>query len=128
MSNNSANFDGSSFTGNFSQGNVKGDMTANINSENTDNSNSKNIHELISELQASVESDSSLNNSDKQEALQEVNKLKEAAKNPENSNNISSVKSASRMLRGIATELPNATKFVEACTKLLPLITKIFGL
>ncbi|MEM6752338.1 MAG: hypothetical protein AAF630_05125 [Cyanobacteria bacterium P01_C01_bin.38] len=127
MSNNSANISGSTFSGNFAQGNVKGDMKY-ISSVNADNSNSKDVGELISQLQASVESDSTLNQSDKQEALQQINKLEEAAKNPENSNNTNSVKRASRMLKGIASELPTATKFVEACTNLLPLITKTFGL
>ena len=127
MSNNSANFSESTFSGNFAQGNVKGDMKY-ISSVNAHNSNSKDIGELISQLQASVESDSALNQSDKQEALQQINKLKEAAKNPENSNSTNSVKRASRMLKGIASELPTATKFVEACTNLLPLITKTFGL
>ncbi|MEO0843194.1 MAG: hypothetical protein AAFV71_07070 [Cyanobacteria bacterium J06633_8] len=127
MSKHSANFNGG-FSGNFVQGNVTGNITASFNSGNTDNSNSQNIHELISQLQASVESESALNQSDKEQALEEVSKLKQAAKNPENSNSTNSVKGASRMLKGIASELPTATKFVEACTNLLPLITKSFGL
>lgn len=128
MNRDSANIHNSTVNGNFVQGTVKGNVEAKITSVNTDNSSNQDILELISQLQASVESDSSLNESDKQEALEEVNKLKEAAKNPKNSNSISSVKSASRMLKGIASELPTAAKFVEACTKLLPLITKTFGL
>lgn len=128
MNRDSISFNNSTFTGNLVKGTVKGNVEAKITSVNTDNSSNQDILELISQLQASVESDSSLNESDKQEALEEVNKLKEAAKNPKNTNSISSVKSASRMLKGIASELPTATKFVEACTNLLPLITKTFGI
>lgn len=128
MSKHSVNVDGGGIYGNFVQGNVQGNMTASFNSGNTDNSNNQNIHELISQLQSSVESESALNQSDKEQALEEVNKLKQAATNPENSNSITSVKNASRMLKGIASELPTATKLVEACTNLLPLITKTFGL
>lgn len=128
MNRDSTSFNNSTVTGNFVQGTVKGNVEAKITSVKTDNSSNQDILELISQLQASVESDSSLNQSDKQEALEEVNKLKEAAKNPKNSNSISSVKSASRMLKGIASELPTAAKFVDGCNKLLPLITKTFGL
>lgn len=128
MNRDSISFNNSTFTGNLVKGTVKGNVEAKITSVNTDNSSNQDILELISQLQASVESDSTLSQSDKQDALQQINQLKEAAKNPENSNNTNSVKRASRMLKGIASELPTATKFVEACTNLLPLITKTFGL
>lgn len=129
MGDNSVNFTGSSFSGNFAQGNVTGNMEAKIASGNTGEfSNTQDVMELLSELKASLESDLNIKQSDKEQVLEQVEILEKAAQTPDNSNSVSNAQRASRMLRGIAGELPSATKFIEACSRLLPVISKTFGL
>ena len=129
MSDNSVNFTGSSFSGNFAQGNVTGNMEANISSTNAGEfSKTQDIMQLLSELKASLEGDSNLKQSDKEQVLEQVEILEKAAQTPDNSNSVSNAQRASRMLKGIAGELPTATKFIEACSRLLPIVSKTFGL
>lgn len=131
MSGDSTNITGSNIIGNFVQGNVKGNVEARVTGVNIGDSNSPSnsnhhIIELLSQLRASVENDKGLKQLDRNDALEEIKALEEAAKNPEK--NTTTAQRSVRTLRGIMSELPAATNFVTACSQLLPLISKAFGL
>lgn len=64
---------------------------------------------------------------DKAEALEQVKPLAEAGKNPQDSGLQKAAKTAAKILKGTIAALPSTTALVEAGTKLLPLITKLFG-
>ena len=93
------------------------------------------IKELLKELEEAISNPSAtrcanetnLDDEDKAEALEAVKDLAEAGKNPGDRAMKKIGKRATRLLTGMATTLPTATKFVEACNKLLPEIAKIFG-
>jgi hypothetical protein len=80
------------------------------------------LADLLHRLQTAIETDRSLRDVDKTEALEQVKSLSEANRNPQ------MAKIAIRTLRGMMTELPTAVTFLEACNKLLPMIAKLMGL
>jgi hypothetical protein len=82
----------------------------------------RHLADLLRRLQTAIETDSSLRDVDKTEALEQVKSLSEANKNPQ------IAKIAIRTLRGMMAELPTAVTFLEACNKLLPMIAKLIGL
>jgi hypothetical protein len=84
--------------------------------------------ELLAQLQRMIEDDPQLQPENKAEALEQVKVLAEAGRNPQAPEKQSHAKTAIRVLRGMIAELPKATNFVEACTKLLPQIAQVFGL
>jgi hypothetical protein len=85
------------------------------------------IKELLIQLQEAIEADPNLIDDDKQDALEEVKELAEAAKNPNDAEMKNKAKKADRMLGRIISAVPQATKLLEFCNNLLPLITKFFG-
>ncbi|MEZ2277799.1 MAG: hypothetical protein ACBR12_12905 [Microcoleus sp.] len=85
------------------------------------------IKELLTQLQAAIEADPNLSEVDKEDALKQVKELAEAAQNPNDAEMKNKAKTADRMLGRIMKSVPQATKFLEFCNNLLPLITKIFG-
>ena len=85
------------------------------------------LADLLKQLQTAIEADSNLETEEKNEVLEQIGKIAEAGKNPKEGEMQKIAKTASRTLKGMLVELPNAANFVEACTKLLPLITKVFG-
>jgi hypothetical protein len=95
--------------------------------QNSDAPEAPQLADLLKELQAAIETDSSLKPEEKDEALEQLGKIAEAGKSPKEGEMQKLAKTASRTLKGMLIELPNATNFVEACGKLLPLITKFFG-
>ena len=86
------------------------------------------LADLLKQLQTAIETDESLKPDDKEDALEQVQALAEAGKSPKEEATKKKAKNAIRMLKGIIDELPTATQFVESCSKLLPLIVKLFGL
>jgi len=86
------------------------------------------LGDLLKQLQTAIESDPNLPPKEKAEALEQLQEIAKTGSNPSGEPTQKIVKTASRTLKGMLTELPHATQFVEACTKLLPLITKLFGL
>ena len=85
------------------------------------------IKELLIELEAAISADPNLTEDDKQDALEQVKSLAEAAQNPNDSEMKNKAKTADRMLGRIMKSVPQATQFLEFCNNLLPLITKVFG-
>jgi hypothetical protein len=85
------------------------------------------IKELLTQLQEVIEADPNLSEVDKKDALEQVKDLAEAAQNPNDGGMKEKAAKAGRMLGRIISGIPTATQLVEACSKLLPLITKAFG-
>ncbi|HIK04059.1 MAG TPA: pentapeptide repeat-containing protein [Trichormus sp. M33_DOE_039] len=86
------------------------------------------IKELLTELQTAIEADNNLGEEDKAEALEQVKAIAEAGQKPEDGAMQKAAKTALKFLKGTIADLPTTANLVEACTKLLPLITKFFGL
>jgi uncharacterized protein YjbI with pentapeptide repeats len=86
------------------------------------------IKELLSQLQDAIIQSTYLPEEEKAEALEQVQALAEAGKNPQESTKQKTAKTAITMLRGIFTGLPAIASLVEAGNKLLPAIAKLFGL
>jgi|GEM_PF-3251436 hypothetical protein len=91
-------------------------------------SNTRELANLLIKLQTAIKTDSSLTSESKLEALEQVKVLGEVAKSPRQTTNQQMAKTAIRVLKGMMSELPNAVKFIEACNQLLPIITKLLGL
>lgn len=85
------------------------------------------IKELLTQLQESIEADPNLSDDDRNDALEQVKDLAEAAQNPNDGGMKEKAKTANRMLGRIMKSVPQATQFLEFCNNLLPLITKAFG-
>lgn len=85
------------------------------------------IKELLTQLQEAIEAEQNLSEDDKQDALEQVKELAEAAQNPNDAEMKNKAKKADRMLGRIISAVPQATKLLEFCNNLLPLITKVFG-
>ncbi|NJN91004.1 MAG: pentapeptide repeat-containing protein [Leptolyngbyaceae cyanobacterium SL_5_14] len=85
------------------------------------------LKEILIELQKAVSSETQLHDEDKAEALEQIGKLAEAGKNPDDGAMKKLAKQSTMMLKGIVSGLPDVAKIVEACNKLLPIVSKIFG-
>ncbi|MCW5315041.1 pentapeptide repeat-containing protein [Nostoc sp. KVJ3] len=86
------------------------------------------IKELLSQLQDAIIQSTYLSEEDKAEALEQVKTLAEAGKTPQESTNQKTAKTAITMLKGIFTGLPAIASLIESTNKLLPAISKLFGL
>ncbi|MCC5642571.1 pentapeptide repeat-containing protein [Nostoc sp. CHAB 5824] len=86
------------------------------------------IKELLTQLQAAIEADTNLPQEDKAEALEQVKALAEAGKSPQEGAMQKAAKTAIKILKGTISSLPSATKLVEDCSNLLPLISNFLGL
>jgi regulator of protease activity HflC (stomatin/prohibitin superfamily) len=82
----------------------------------------------LKEFQTAIETDSHLPEPDKIDALEQVAIVATASQDPTKPENISLTRKAMKLLKGTIDTVPKATSFIEACTKLLPLISKAFGL
>lgn len=69
-----------------------------------------------------------LSQDDKAEALEQVEVLVEAGQKPQDGSLKKMANTAVKVLKGTVASLPEATKLVEACSKSLPIITKLLGL
>jgi uncharacterized protein YjbI with pentapeptide repeats len=86
------------------------------------------IKELLTQLQEAISQSADLPEEEKAEALEQVKAIAEAGKNPQESTKQKMAKTAITMLKGIFTGLPAIASVVEAGNKLLPAISKLFGL
>jgi hypothetical protein len=127
MEEESKNYVGGSFTGNFIGGDSTGNVSNIINQLPSSSEDRPGIKELLTQLQAEIKADPNLTEDDKQDALEQVKELAEAAQNPNDAEMKNKAKKADRMLGRIISAVPQATKLLEFCNNLLPLITKFFG-
>jgi hypothetical protein len=82
----------------------------------------------LKELQTAIATEPHLPEPDKAETLQKVEDIAKAATHPSDKRRQGAAKAAIGFLKGTIETIPQATGFIEACTKLLPLITKAIGL
>jgi hypothetical protein len=86
------------------------------------------IKELLVELQAAIENDADLPAKGKATALEQVKVLAEIAQSPEHPEKKTLGSQAIAILKGATSVLPDTATLAEACSKLLPLITRVLGL
>ncbi|MBD2598372.1 pentapeptide repeat-containing protein [Nostoc spongiaeforme FACHB-130] len=86
------------------------------------------IKELLTQLQEAISQSSDLSDENKAEALEQVKTLAEAGQNPQEPAKQKTAKTAITMLKGLFSGLPAVATLVEAANKLLPVISKVFGL
>jgi uncharacterized protein YjbI with pentapeptide repeats len=119
----------SDVSGVLNLGAISGDVTNAIAQlPNTVDPDQPGLKELLTQLQGAIESEAQLNQDDKAEALEQVKVLAEAGQKPQDGPLKKIANTAIKVLRGTVSSLPEATKLVEACSKLLPIITKLLGL
>ncbi len=107
---------------------VSGTVNKTINQlQNSESSETIELADLLKQLQEAINADPNLKVEDKNEALEQLEEIAVAGTDIKSSKMQKIAKTASRTLKGMMAELPNATNFVEACSKLLPIISKIFG-
>jgi hypothetical protein len=109
-------------------GEISGTVTNTINELPSAEPEKPGIKELLTQLQAAIEAEKDLPEEDKAEALEQVKTLAEAGKNPQEGEKQKEAKTAMKILKGTIAGLPTAATLVEACSKLLPLISKFLGL
>ncbi|NEU72579.1 hypothetical protein PI95_008360 [Hassallia byssoidea VB512170] len=110
-------------------GEISGTVTNTINElPKSDEPEKPGIKELLTQLQTAIEADTNLSEEDKAEALEQVKALAEAGKNPQEGAMQKAAKTAMKILKGTISGLPSAATLVEACGKLLPLISNFLGL
>lgn len=107
---------------------VSGTVNKTINQlQNSESSEAIELADLLKQLQEAINADPNLEVEAKNEALEQLEEIAAAGTDIKSSKMQKIAKTASRTLKGMMTELPNATNFVEACSKLLPIISKLFG-
>jgi hypothetical protein len=110
-------------------GEISGNVTNTINQlPGSPEPDKPGIKELLTELQSAIEADSNLSDEDKAEALEQVKAIAEAGQKPEEGAMQKMAKNAMKFLKGTIADLPSTVELVQTCAKLLPLITKFFGL
>jgi len=109
-------------------GAISGSVTNTINRipESSDPSQPS-LKELLTQLQKAIEIESELPDEDKVEALEQVKTLAEAGQNPEDSGLKKAAKTAMKVLKGTVSGLPEVTKVVAECAKLLPAIAALLA-
>jgi hypothetical protein len=109
-------------------GEISGSVSNAINELPPDStSDQPSLKDLLSQLQAALEADENLSETDKKDALEQVGVLAEAGKNPKENAMQQAAKQAVTMLKGLAFGLPATAKAVEAAKALLPMIQGWFG-
>jgi hypothetical protein len=128
MEEESKNYVGGSFKGNFIGGNSTGNVSNIINQLPSSSEPDKpGIKELLTQLQAAIEADPNLSEDDREEASEQIKIIEEAGKNPNEGEMKKLAKKATTMLKGIIVGLPAAAKLAEEWHNILPFITKVFG-
>ena len=118
----------SSMTG-VAMGAISGVVTNTINQlNNSEEPDKSGIKEILSNLQTAIETDTNLSEEDKVEALEQVKKIAEAGKKPEDGAMQKIAKNALTFLKGLIVDLPSTAEIVKTCVNLVPVIKKFFGL
>ncbi|NJO39318.1 MAG: hypothetical protein HC769_00070 [Cyanobacteria bacterium CRU_2_1] len=86
-----------------------------------------NLKDLLRELQAAIDSDPDLPDTDKADLLEQVQNLAEAKQTEEPAKKEGLVRKAKKMFEVTLQSLPATAQIVESCGKLLPLILKALG-
>jgi uncharacterized protein YjbI with pentapeptide repeats len=110
-------------------GEISGNVTNTIHQlQTTDRPEAAQLADLLSQLQQAIEQDPHLPDTDKTEALEQVNTLAKAGQNPQDSTLKKLANTSVKILKGTVAALPDAAKLAEACSKLLPAIVSLLAL
>ncbi|MBE9136958.1 pentapeptide repeat-containing protein [Nodosilinea sp. LEGE 07088] len=110
-------------------GEISGTVTNTINQlPSSSDPNQPGLKELLTQLQAAIESEAELSNEDKAEALEQVKVLAEAGQQPEDGPLKKSAKTALKILKGTIASLPSATDLVQESSKLLIAIAALLAI
>lgn len=125
----SINFTARDISGLVNLGSISGNVTNTLNQlpESAD-PNQPGLKELLTQLQAAIESEPELPDEDKAEALKQVPILAEAAQKQEDSTIRRAAKNALTFLKGTTVGMSETTKLVQECRNLLPAITALLSL
>ena len=120
-------------SGNLALGEIQGQVSQAIDRLHTTPTtpNAEALAKLLEELQGAIATDittqPNLSKADQTEALAQVQILAEAGQNPDNPDSQKSAKRATRILKGIAHELPNVAAIAKSCETIVPAILSLFG-
>jgi hypothetical protein len=110
-------------------GAISGSVTNTINQlPASSDPNNPGIKELLTQLQAAIEAEAALPDEDKAEALEQVKTLAEAGQKPEDNLLQKAAKTSIKILKGTIASIPDATKLVESCSKIIPAIASLLSL
>jgi uncharacterized protein YjbI with pentapeptide repeats len=109
-------------------GAISGNVTNTVNQLPDSPTAEPGIKELLKELQAAIESDSTLSDDDKAEALEQVQTIAAGGSQPQDGLIQKTVKTAMKVLKGTIADLPSTEQLVKVSLKVLPLIAGFFGL
>lgn len=116
---------------NTNLGEISGEVSAAIRHlPSSPNPEQPGLKELLTELQALIEKadERQLMQEDKAAALEEVNTLALAGKNPDSGEGKGMVKRSVRFFKGLIAELPTATKLATDLARLVAAISTLFGI
>ncbi|KAM3097390.1 pentapeptide repeat-containing protein [Phormidesmis sp. 146-12] len=111
----------------FNLGEISGNLTNTLNQLSA-HPQAAELADLLKQLQRAIESDPDLTPPDKTEALEQIGTLAKAGENPQDSTLKKLAATSVKILKGTVAALPSTATIVEACSKLLPLISKALGL
>ena len=104
-------------------GTISGQVTHQINQLG---SNAPQLQDLLTQLQQAIEAEAALSDTDKADALEQVEKLAAAGQAPQE--NQSRAKRAIGVIQDITEGLTETNKLVDVCKNLLPAIGVLFAL
>ncbi|MBD2100102.1 pentapeptide repeat-containing protein [Leptolyngbya sp. FACHB-261] len=109
-------------------GAISGSVTNTINQlpESSD-PDQPSLKDLLAQLQAAIETEPELTEEDKIEALEQVENLAQAGQQPGDGALQKAAKTSIKILKGTVSTLPDMTKLVQECTKLLPAIAALLA-
>lgn len=125
----SYDFSGAKFGGGFAGRDYTGDVNNIINEipDSKDNDTSE-LKSLLKQLIKAIESETELDDDEKADAANQVKKIAEASKKPDDEGMQKKAKRAVNLLDTLAKGLEPAGKLATACTTVLPKIIKFLGL
>jgi uncharacterized protein YjbI with pentapeptide repeats len=94
---------------------------------NASDPNQPGIKERLTELQKAIEEDTKLQPGDKADLLEQVKALEKAQQTSDPDKKESLVRNAKKIFKATLIGLPATATLAEACSKLLPIITKLLG-
>ncbi|MBD0335760.1 MAG: pentapeptide repeat-containing protein [Cyanobacteria bacterium Co-bin13] len=109
-------------------GDISGSVTTLISQLPETSDEQAQIKTLLTQLQNVIESEPTLAEEDKAEALEQVKTLAEASHRPQDGPLKKAAKTALKILKGTAAALPDATALIEGFNKLLPAIATLLSL
>ncbi|MGV0027785.1 pentapeptide repeat-containing protein [Phormidesmis priestleyi] len=113
----------------FNLGEISGSVTNTINQlPDTAETDRPNLKQLLTQLKEAIESDTQLPETGKVTALEQVKTLAEVGQNPDQPEKKNLGTQAIAFFKTATSLLPDTAKLAEACSKLLPLISKALGL